>query len=390
MSATPPRAMLELRASSLNHVRHCHGYSRLAARHNSDSPATRSGSLVHDYIAQVFDFGKGPAGSRWPEMVKKWSPVAEDPDDLRAIADEFLDWMKVEYRHLLVRGHRTEMPMRHVFAELTEVGSLQGVALCGTADLVTVDSRGLAHLWDWKLYADPSRLPPITEDLQMAAYAVLLAKGNQLVDRVVVRRALVRQRRVDELYFSRDDLDVATRTIQRIIGDLAAAPDEYTPSPRCSQCLLRRYCPSYLGQAGEAPKAMVPYKSGPITDEVQAAWLARAIPAAKDLLEKATDELRLWVRDHGPVRDGDYEWGPQDVTTRNLTGSATAFLGRLLGAETALRCAGAPSRARLKQVLGEAKYAEVMRELEEAGLLEGRTHDRWEWRKNHSRPEVDE
>lgn len=376
--------LLEVRASSLNHARHCHGYVQLAGLHQSDTPATRSGSLVHEYIAAVFDWGKGPAGDKWEAMAKKWSPLGEPAEDLRAIADEFLAWLKEEYRHLLVRGHRTEMPMRRVY-------EAEGVALNGTADLVTVDSRGLAHLWDWKLYSDPSRLPPIVEDLQMAAYAVLLADGNQLIDRVVVRRTLVRQKAVDEIYFNVEALDVARRTIARVLSELAQSPGQYTASPRCSGCLLRRYCPTHLGQADAVPRAMAPYRSGPIADETQAAWLARALPAAQDLIDKAKDELRQWVMEHGAIRDGDHEWGPAEVNTRNLTAAAAPTVARICGADVALAAAGAPSRAKLKRILGDVAYADLMRQLDAAGLLEQRAHDRWEWRKaTTGRQEVEE
>lgn len=161
-----------------------------------------------------------------------------------------------------------------------------------------------AVIIDWKT-GSGAHLPPIEEDMQMAAYA-LLSHVKHPKDVVHVYRVLVDQLRIERVVYTTDMIDEFRVRLESLIRLVASPTPPLVPGPHCERCFSSGQCPQFLRQS--AALIEYPYAGGGLVSQEQVVRGLRAVKAAEEILDTFKSAARDWVAMHGPVRDGDYEW----------------------------------------------------------------------------------
>lgn len=273
--------MHTIRASALSLARSCPGAHRLAALHPRQTDATSEGTRKHEALRLVL------------------SGVLEDKRNGSSWMRETVEWLLAMWPRISeAKPEDFEVEMRWHPEEVD-------ATLTGHADLLM-----LGEIWDWKTQSG-YHLPPILEDLQMLAYAVMASAGEAPV---TVHRVLVDQRTEESYTLDAAGLEAGEEVLLEVM--CAACVDEppRTPGHHCSTCLTRRSCPEYLAAAEDLTCALAPIRGQGLTSPVQALRLLQAMGPVKDALEWADGALREFVRAHGPLEMDGKAWGPKTYT----------------------------------------------------------------------------
>lgn len=276
--------MTTIRASALNLARYCHGAHALAALHPRDTDATSEGTRKHEALRLAIS-GVLTVKTSGPSWIR-----------------ETADWICETWPEVSCGVRYFEAPLRWEFGD---------VELTGHADLILV-GHAHAKVLDWKTQAG-WHLPPLEEDMQMIAYAVMAALTYR-VQRVTVHRVQVDLRESSSLTLEGETLDLAIEAVREVAIAAALDPETRTPGHQCSHCLTRRSCPEYLAAAEDLTCALAPIRGQGLTTEAQAVRLLKSMQPVKDALEWADGALRDYVRTHGPLVSDGKEWGPKTST----------------------------------------------------------------------------
>ena len=274
-----------IRASALNLARYCHGAHALAALHPRDTDATTEGTRKHAALRLALS-GTLTVKTSGPSWIR-----------------DTATWLLELWPTL--RGAQLERALEWELAD--------GVTLTGHVDACDADDDG-ALVWDWKTGGGYT-LPPLDEDLQMLAYAVMWASVTTH-QRVTVHRVQADLRQSESLTLEGETLTLAEEAVCEVATAAAIDPDTRTPGHHCGHCLTRRSCPEYLAQAEDLTCALAPIRGQGITSEAQAVRLLKSMAPVKDALEWADSALRDYVRAHGPLRSEGKEWGPKVIQQR--------------------------------------------------------------------------
>lgn len=273
--------MHTIRASALSLARSCPGAHRLAALHPRQTDATSEGTRKHEALRLVL------------------SGVLEDRRSGPSWMRETAEWLRATWPRIgEAKGHPEcfEVELR---------AELEGMELTGHADLLLP-----GEVYDWKTGAG-AILPPILEDLQMLAYAVMVAAGSAPI---IVHRVLVDQRTFESYLLDAEALAAGEAVLIEVMRAACVDDPPRTPGHHCSTCLTRRSCPEYLAAAEDLTCALAPIRGQGLSSPVQALRLLQAMGPVRDALEWADVALREFVRAHGPLELDGKAWGPKVYT----------------------------------------------------------------------------
>jgi hypothetical protein len=261
----------------------CAESARLSEAFPEASEAASRGTAIHQEIAAALNSGQDPSSEEARQAVR---------------------WLKNE---VLDEGARAEVPLTLVDPESGET------LTAGTADVV-VQRGSQVDVVDWKT-GRSEHVPPVEENLQLWAYAAAAAlSAGPGVE--VVSCHLVFVRPEGDLVAWSD-----TRPVAQLwdIIDAVRAEAKRAPGPNAgpwceSRCFSRHRCSAYLLPAHAGPSALAPFTAGHGLTPDNAAEALRTLEAFKGASAKAVSaaeaQLQSFVLAHGPIRDGDREWGP--------------------------------------------------------------------------------
>jgi len=137
------------------------------------------------------------------------------------------------------------------------------LGLSGTADVVFQhQSRGPIHVVDWKTGGN-RRYPPVRDDLQMVAYAMLVQLFSQdSAPSVTVHRVHLDADDISPSEYTRWDFPALLpdntyepyKEVMRTVGRVLAGRDEFNKGPHCGECLAREACPAWDSEFEKAIK----------------------------------------------------------------------------------------------------------------------------------------
>lgn len=273
--------MKTIRASALSLARSCPGAHRLAALHPRQTDATSEGTRKHEALRLVL------------------SGTLE-------VKHNGASWMRETAEWLRATWPRIGEAKRDDFEVTLRIARPEG-DLTGHADLLLH-----GELWDWKTQSG-HHLPPILEDLQMLAYAIMAAE-MQAASTMTVHRVLVDQRTSESYTLDAEGLAAGEEVLLEVMRAACVDEPPRTPGHHCSTCLTRRHCPEYVNAAEDLTCALAPIRGQGLTSPVQALRLLQAMGPVKDALEWADGALREFVRAHGPLEMDGKVWGPKVYT----------------------------------------------------------------------------
>lgn len=197
----------------------------------------------------------------------------------------------------------------------------------GTADCAWVepwrDGKKIVKVPDFKSGARARyNVPRPPGNLQVAAYGFALAdKHNAAAMALGVYLAHDHEWHWAEVAL---DSDEASGLWEEVRAAALRDPAEAVLGGHCADCWVRLRCPAYVLPAVDgaaADYALAPMQKGGealVTPE-RLVRMIHAATAMKDIAEEARDWLKAYVRDHGPITDGEKVWGPVDVKGREST-----------------------------------------------------------------------
>lgn len=275
-------------------------------------------------------------------------------------------------------------------AEVGLSAVVSGAVLHGTVDAVAIHAGGCVVVVDWKT-GHCGGLPPITDDLQMRAYAHLV--GVRYGSRVAVMRVQVDNGVVDVL-----DLrsEAAAADNQRVVGDAVRWHVEHHGEPAsdratCARCPIsaqcRYYCADVVRSVPEL--AAISDRDGvpAITTAEDARRVAMVLRPARGVLDRLERELRAWVADHGAVEDTGRArtWG-QTLRLRDVITDHPALLAELASETDGGRAwsTAATTKAGVLRALMDGgltrpealAWWEVRRSM---GMIAKKATDKWGW-----------
>lgn len=288
-----------IRPSALQVAEKCALSHVLAEQFPEASEYTEAGNLVHETVANSLELGHMPNDRACADAV-------------RAI--------RAEYNVLGI-----ETPLSLIDHETAEVIS------AGTTDVVARHREdGILTIIDHKT-GRPERVTPARDSLQLHAYglAAAFAAGEN-------RYAVVISHIVDgkfwfgERYIVDGDEEmwaIFTR-IKKAVGRSKQEKKEAYRGSHCDSCFQQSHCPAYILPAYEGAGALEPItKPGGLTKD-NAVRALRALEAIQTAGKVVDARLRAFVRDSGPIVDGDRQWGPSVVSGRR-SGPGVSELERL-------------------------------------------------------------
>jgi hypothetical protein len=268
--------MTPIRCSSLNSAFHCPGATALMAAERPETDETRTGTIVHAWIARYLTASR-PEANEW--LIEQGR--GELFDELQA----FADWCE---ETLL-----PELPAdRSLWAveEFRAVDLGDGLTLTGHWDVI-IRVVGRRIVIDWK-HGLGQRwiLPPIADDLQMTGYGTLA--DDPAIFEVQVYRVLVSDLEFSSLTMTRGALDSARSLVHAIARDVSKHGSR-TPGPHCEHCLARQVCPERLAAIATVTDALVPYDGHEIS---LTSDQARRVALALGPIEEAVKALRAALK----------------------------------------------------------------------------------------------
>ncbi len=280
---------MKVRASSLDKLKTCHGYAKIASQHDSSNKYTLCGTLVHLWLEAWINDNEHVANKNWPSYVRTVTndgrlELAQPAQELLLIAQQFAAWYPKPEGH-----HHTEI-------ELTR--KKKGIELVGHADLVIIDhEKKHCKVVDWKLYRDPSYLPPIEDNLQLKAYAVMTANRYKCKT-AEYEIALVRQCDTQNHTLDADGLRAVGEEIDTLLEKCAKNRYTLNFGTHCGNCLMGPHCPEFQKMSYALAHDLYPYKGGPIHSGQEAANIAKSLPAAEKMCKAARASLKEWLKDN--------------------------------------------------------------------------------------------
>lgn len=277
-----------IRPSALTLARHCDLAHVLAERYPEKNEATERGNAVDREATAELSGG----------------PKATD-SDARAV----VEWVRATFADASVRLQQQ--------VELFDPDT-GGLITRGTADMV-VDYGDRIAVVDFKKREQmlAGRLSLPDDNDQLHAYA--LGEALRLTAASYRTCLLMFGDGVVEPIWSRKYVPETWRPIlERIRAVNVDQPDDPkgTSGPHCLQCYQRLRCPHWALPAHAGPSELEPLtREGGLTpDNVGRALMATI--ALEEVAEKARDQLKAWVKAHGPIVVGDRQWGPVQMPGR--------------------------------------------------------------------------
>lgn len=196
-------------------------------------------------------------------------------------------------------------------------------------------TRGKVDAW-WKI-SEPGRgvvlvlrddktgvssVPHPSDNLQFGVYAKALedeAYGARVVGEIAKPREDDPKKRLIRYEYQPGEIEALWRRFLRAEAQSTAENPLASPGGHCSDCWERQRCEARLLPAMQpSPPELAPFQFGgpPLTAE-RAAQALRVVQALGDLYDTAKEQLEAWAKEHGPIRDGDREWAPIDVSGRS-------------------------------------------------------------------------
>lgn len=259
-----------IRCSQLQLAERCGLASRLAEQYPETSQAAERGTAIHVEIAS----GK---------------PVSAE-------ARAALEWLPNGQKSI-----EHEVPVRLLDPETGDV------ITAGTADVLAIDDRGVLQVIDWKT-GSPDYVTAPDDNLQLLAYGVAAAL-NREAPAFRVALAFLDGDQVDVRWSIAYWGDTWWPLIDRIKA-AASAPPVARTGPHCSSCWQRKHCSAWLLPAFEGETALKPFTEG--GGGLTSANVARALElrdVMRTMLDTMDGQIEAYVREAGPVRVGDREFG---------------------------------------------------------------------------------
>lgn len=308
-----PGYVKRIRASALAHGKICPasvflGQAREAAGVDNSTAFTAMGTKGHRWLELRLSKGAQAAAEYLAEV--------QAPDALRLSLAELWRWLCET-----APSPAFQDPQPGGLQVVTEcrmppflVGD--GVTITGTRDLAEVmGSR--AWVTDWKFYNDPSMLPPVSEDLQIYAYAVGTWRQFPQVERVTVHRVLCYHLRIDVLDLDSETLALAELALAEEAQGIWDGRESFRYGAQCGQCLERRGCQRFLqAQRDIGARKMKPYQGGDFDRDSEVLRFLLAVPSLQALIDEGMAAAKRYVetrREGRPILDltSGKDWGPR-------------------------------------------------------------------------------
>ena len=231
--------------SSIQRREDCPGSGRMESglKELASSDAATRGTLLHAAMASII------SGETNPDDLLKGYDDDADALALRAC----LNWFRVR---------RVQMQTARVIVEKTvSCTSLHDLCEMGTPDLVLVEPFDRALIADWKFGG--GYVPPAGENLQLAAYACVIAEAHQCseVEVVVVKAA---DGWVDSYTYDTDGLAKAREYLCMILDATRATFAPCRPSAdACRYCRASGTCEAQIAIASKLPVTRSPSDLAP-------------------------------------------------------------------------------------------------------------------------------
>lgn len=215
-------AKIEVRASSLNMLKHCPAAPHLLSVKKEEKDNIRKiGTIKH----------------KWIELA-----INQDVNN----ADE---WLKLKHQNI----YKDIIEELHVFWSWLPISTMGGqteqylemdlstVKLTGHVDFLKTEYGDLTII-DWKTGEGQKYiLPPLVEDLQLLAYAVLASNKHDITN-IRLMRVRTTDCEYDELILDREILFTAKTLVSAVLDKYDQ--DTCTIGPHCESCLARLVCPA--------------------------------------------------------------------------------------------------------------------------------------------------
>ncbi|MCP4549496.1 MAG: PD-(D/E)XK nuclease family protein [bacterium] len=370
----PPSPPL-VRASSLGMAQHCPGMPALGARvsrarqawdRGGATEAMLGGTIAHAFLESWISLG--------PKVADRWlvDNAPEMKDELRKVRQ----WLLSEWFDPL------SWDSRYTEVELASAG----LGINGHADLIYMvrDEPGIAVV-DYK-YGPGQKyyLPPLEQDWQMMAYAVLASFvwGGP----VTVLRVRLSDREVDVLELDEGQLAASRAVLEAIAEQVHDDPENRTPGAHCDSCFYRDACPERLTLIKPVESVLaIPHEIETLTTGQARSW-ALARRAIRERAAELDEALERHIRAGGIVEaDGRAlrlsEWSADKVINHR---AALQEVIQLAGghSEQALRTNKGGMDAALKaaNVATETRNA-MMARLRETGAIVSEPRSAMRWRR---------
>lgn len=193
------------------------------------------------------------------------------------------------------------------------ISGKDGHLTSGTIDVVMTHDDGSVTVLDWKT-GNPGIVDFPDENLQLLAYGLGVALTRKAPR---FRRALFFTQappiQIGKWVHERD-YEVMLRKIE---DACSRDPEVPVVGPHCDKCFSRKHCRAWMLPAFEGESALVPFseKGGGITKE-NAPKALHTFLSFKDSVKTIEALLKDYVRENGPIIEGNKEWGPVLVNGR--------------------------------------------------------------------------
>lgn len=330
--------MIKLRASSLNLLRHCAGWTTVAERARTDTQYTIRGTQFHEVSAYLL------RGDPIPTSIP------------RQLVDEVRDYLKWWFELGLMARHPEPVIERYQEMEIAP-----DVTLTGHLDYLAADRD--ATIWDHKTGAGFGLPRDVADDLQMLAYCVLAKHAFPYIDNVTIFRVKTDRREYDPLHLDSAQLSACLHYVRDMCVDISRRHPTRTTGHHCSGCLAKNACTDYLDQS----KALIkrPWDGGPLVSAEQVGRGLMAVGAGRAVLKKFEDKAREWILANGERLE--YEGKVYSRSSYLKTNNVSIKPDDL---RSLLFDSGA----------GDAVVSAVFGELEKRGKLKTATVRTWRWR----------
>jgi hypothetical protein len=306
--------MKKIRSSALNHAQICPGtlvLAKAAADENIriETPYTALGTAAHKYLELRITSDEKAADEALNGL----------PTDLRLTMEEFWIWLELtDIVPALCRADSAE-----IFVEQGLSYQLGDLTITGTIDLLEIQGPA-GWVVDWKLYNDPSQLPPIGEDLQMYSYGIAAAENHPELTSITVHRVLIYHQRAETLILDREMINLAKEAIA--IEAKKMVSGEFVPGAHCTRCLHRTSCKQWARQGDYfETREMRPYEGGDFNTEADVLRFLLAVPVIEKRLIEGKEAAKRFVLNSGrPVADlasGSF-WGYKQTKRDEIVDSA--------------------------------------------------------------------
>jgi hypothetical protein len=204
--------------------------------------------------------------------------------------------------------HAEELPVELKDPETGEVITKGTADFAFSGLMEAPDGRRWIEVVDWKT-GRPERVTPPVDNLQLHAYALALALEADACEYSVTIGHIV-----DGRFWASETVTVRGEEmwmyLDRIKAECARPANEAHVGGHCDRCFHVSHCAAYMLPAYEGPSALEPFTrpDGLTRDNALRALLV--VTALEAAAEIGRDRLKAFAREHGPIVDGDKQWGP--------------------------------------------------------------------------------